>query len=131
MRLVYSKTLREHFEQPRHVGRLDPEAADVGTGSAGTQETGGVLRLQIQADAAGQIKAACFKAYGPPALIAAGSWLAATIQGLNLEAAAGLSHQPIAAALELAPVQLHCAMLAEDALHAAIRNYKDKQGVNA
>lgn len=129
MRMVYSKILVEHFEQPRHVGRLDEEAAEVGTGIAGTKETGGVIRVQIQIGHDNEITTARFKAYGPPALIAAGSWLTDTLVGSRLDAAAAFTHQSVAGALELPAAQLHCALLAEEAVHAAVRNYKDKQGV--
>lgn len=127
MRMVYSDTLMDHFEHPRHAGALDGGGLDVGTGDAGTRETGGVLRVQIRVAEDGRVAEACFKAYGPPALIAAGSWLAETITGGTLEQAESLTHQPLAAALALPPARLHCALLAEDAMRAAIRNYKDKQ----
>lgn len=130
MRMVYSKALMDHFELPRQVGRLDETAGGVGTGTAGTQETGGVLRVQIQVED-GLVTDTRFKAYGPPALIASGSWLAETVSGGSLEQAASITHQPISAALALSPAQLYCALLAEEALRAAIRNYKEKQGVNA
>lgn len=130
MRMVYSKALLDHFESPRGVGRLDASLPQVGTGNAGAYETGGVLRLQIQVDQAGTIAAACFKAYGPPALIAAGSWLTQHVQGRRLDEAGALTHQPVAQGLEFAPAQLHWAMLAEDALRGAIRNYKEKQGIH-
>ena len=131
MRMVYSETLIDHFERPRHVGQLDDAASDVGTGVAGTRETGGVLRLQLRVDEAGRIADTRFKAYGPPALIAAGSWLADMLRGQDLAQAAAIQHQPVAAALALPPARLHFAMLAEDALRAAIQDYKDKQKVYA
>jgi len=127
MRMVYSEALTDHFEQPRHVGRLDGAALDVGTGQAGTQETGGVLRLQIRVDENGLVAETCFKAYGPPALIASGSWLAETIRGGSLAQAGALTHQSIVAALALAPSRWYCALLAEEAIRAAIQDYKDKQ----
>ena len=129
MRMVYSKRLIEHFEHPRQVGRFDEAATDVGTGMTGTQETGGVLRVQIQVGPNHLITDTRFKAYGSPALIAAGSWLAEAVKGTELEYAGSLAHQPIAEALELTSAQLHCALLAEDAIRMAVRNYKDKQGV--
>lgn len=127
MRMVYSNALMDHFEHPRHVGEFDGSAAEVGTGDAGTRETGGVLRVQIRVDENGRVADACFKAYGPPALIAAGSWLAETLRGGTLEQAESITHQPLAAALALPPARLHCALLAEDAIRAAIQDYKDKQ----
>lgn len=131
MRMVYSETLIDHFERPRHVGRLDGEARDVGTGVAGTRETGGVLRLQLRVDENGQVTDTRFQAFGPPALIAAGSWLAERLQGENLAQVETLSHQPVATALGLPSARLHFAMLAEDAVRAAIQDYKDKQKVYA
>lgn len=130
MRMVYSETLIDHFEQPRHVGCFEDTAPDVGTGSVGTPETGGVLQLQIQVRN-GLVVDTRFKAYGPPALIAAGSWLAESLAGGSLEQATALGHSAIVAALELPPVRLHCALLAEDAIRAAIQDYKDKQEVYA
>lgn len=127
MRMVYSEALISHFEQPRHVGLLDEDATDVGTGWAGTLETGGVLRLQIRVGEDGLVADTRFKAYGPPALIAAGSWLSETLLGASLERAESINHQAIAAALALPPARLHCALLAQDAAGAAIRQYKDKQ----
>ncbi len=131
MRMMYSETLIAHFEQPRHVGRLDDDAEDVGTGWAGTPETGGVLRMQIRVGDDGLVVDTRFKAYGPPALIAAGSWLSETLAGASLEQAEAMNHQAIAAALALPPARLHCALLAQDAAGAAIRQYKEKQGVYA
>lgn len=127
MRMVYSEALMDHFQQPRHVGRLDGDAVSVGTGMAGAVETGGVLRIQIRVGPDGLITDTRFKAYGPPALIASGSWLADTVRGLELSAAETISHQVIAEALGLPPERLHCALLAEDAIRAAINEYKEKQ----
>jgi len=127
MRMVYSEVLLDHFEQPRHVGELDAEAADVGTGQVGSMATGGVLRIQIQVDENHHIVAARFKSYGPPALIAAGSWLAEAIQNGRLDDAEAFTQHDVIAALELPPARIHCAMLAEDAIRAAIHNFKDKQ----
>lgn len=127
MRMVYSQTLMDHFQQPRHVGQLDAGAMGVGTGYTGTRETGGVLRIQIQVGAGGLITDARFQAYGPPALIASGSWLAEAIVGGDLAQAEALTHQDIVAALALPPARVHCALLAQDAIRAAIHDYKEKQ----
>lgn len=131
MRMMYSETLLDHFEHPRHVGRLDSSAADVGTGWAGSEDTGGVLRIQLRADRGGLISEARFQAYGPPALIAAGSWLCDTIVGASLEAAQNIDYQVIVAALGLPPERLHCALFAHDAVTAAINEYREKQRVTA
>ncbi|NLC37006.1 MAG: Fe-S cluster assembly scaffold IscU, partial [Alcaligenaceae bacterium] len=124
--MVYSELLTDHFERPRHAGRLDSDAGNVGTGIAGTRETGGVLRMQISVTDS-FITDTRFQAYGPPALIAAGSWLAEKLVGASLEQAQALTHQPIAEALALPTARLHFALLAEDAIRAAIQDYKDKQ----
>lgn len=131
MRLVYSEILTDHFERPRHVGQFDTDTSDVGTGLVGTRETGGVLCVQLRVDPDGLVAGACFKAYGPPALIAAGSWLAESLVGGSLERAETIGHQAIVSALDLPPVRLYCALLAEDAVRAAILDYKDKQKVYA
>lgn len=130
MRMVYSDLLAEHFERPRHVGQFT-DAPDIGTGVAGSRETGGVLRLQVRIDPNGHVSDACFKAFGPPALIAAGSWLAESLVGGSMERAETIAHSDIVSALELPPVRLHYALLAEDAVRAAIQDYKDKQKVYA
>ncbi|MFA7670503.1 MAG: iron-sulfur cluster assembly scaffold protein [Burkholderiaceae bacterium] len=128
--MVYSDALRDHFEQPRHVGAFDDGAEDVGTGMAGSAQTGGVLRMQLRVDETGVITDTCFKAYGPPALIAAGSWLAETIRGGVLEQAAAVTHKQLVSALSLPPARQHCALMAEEAIQAAIQDYKDKQRIH-
>lgn len=127
MRIVYSEALMEHFLRPRYVGELDSDSINVGTGAAGSPDTGGVLRMQVQVSEDGLISDARFKAYGPPALIASGSWLSQALLGGSLEQAEAVTHQAIVAALALPPARLHCAFLAEDAIRAAIQEYKDKQ----
>lgn len=126
MRMQYSETLRDHFQNPRNVGRLDDSPA---TGSAlvGSREGGGMMSLHIRVDGDGRITEARFQAYGPPALIAAGSWLTERIAGVGLEKAGELSQQAVAEALELPPVRIYCALLAEDAIRAATMNFRNKQ----
>lgn len=131
MRMVYSETLLDHFHSPRKVGRLNETARDVGTGVAGTRETGGVLKLQIRIHEDGRVNDARFQAYGPPALIAAGSWLAEALPGRTLQDAEAMGYQQITKALDIPPARLHFAMVAEDAIRAAIQDYKDKQKVYA
>lgn len=131
MRMVYSETLTDHFESPRKVGRLNDSARDVGTGIAGTQETGGVVRLQIQVGEDARVGDTRFQAYGPPALIAAASWLAESLLGQTLQDAQAMGHQQITKALDIPPARLHFAMVAEDAIRAAIQDYMDKQKVYA
>ena len=131
MRMVYSETLMDHFHRPRHAGSLDASQMNVGTGFAGTKESGGVLRMQICVDDHGAIKQACFQAYGPPALIAAGSWLAENLHGRSLPEAESYGHKAVVEALLLPSSRLHFSFLAEDAVRAAIQDYKDKQKVYA
>lgn len=127
MRMQYSDSLRDHFENPRYVGRLDPNSPDIGMAVVGRRDTGGVLALHIQVDDEGFIQDTRFQAYGPPALIAAGSWLADNIRGRALEQAESVSQQDIADALTLPSARIYCALLAEDAIRGAIKNFKDKQ----
>src|SRR5690606_10635730 len=94
---------------------------------AGSPDSGGVLRVQIQVGEDDRVTDTRFKAYGPPALIAAGSWLAEAMRDSSLIQAAALTHQPIVTALALSPAQMYCAMLAEEAIRAAIQDYKTKQ----
>ncbi|HLU00473.1 MAG TPA: iron-sulfur cluster assembly scaffold protein [Burkholderiaceae bacterium] len=131
MRMIYSETLMDHFERPRFAGRFDSDGPDIGTGSAGSRETGGVLRLQIRVDEQGNIGAVRFQAYGPPALIAAGSWLAEALHSKSLDEALGITHKRVADALALPTTSLHFALLGEDAVRTAIQDYKDKQKVYA
>src|SRR5690606_3191931 len=119
-----------HFENPRHPGCFDGPAENIGSGMVGNRETGGVLRLQIRVDD-GTIVDSRFQAYGPPALIAAGSWLANAVQGASLQESERLTQQAIVQALELPAVRIHCALLAEDALRAAIQDFRNKQRVYA
>jgi len=129
MRIIYSDTLIDHFECPRHVGKLDHAAGHTGTGVAGSKQTGGVLQFQLRVDADNTIIDTRFQAYGPPALIAAGSWLAETAQGLSLTQAEQLDHKPVVEALQLPTVRQHFAFVAVDAVRSAIQDYKDKQKV--
>jgi len=127
MRHHYSEAVWAHYRNPCHAGALDAKAPDVGTGQVGSQADGAVLRLQIQVDGDGVIRAARFKAYGCGATIAAGSLAAQRLQGGTLAQAQTLDSAALVAALSLPPVKMYCAMLAEDAVKAAIRDYLDKQ----
>ena len=126
MRMQYSDTLRDHFENPRNIGRL-AESQQTGSAVVGRRETGGMMALQIRVDDHGRISDARFQAYGPPALVAAGSWLTERITGGSLEQAEALTQQAVAEALDLPPVRIYCAMLAEDAIRAATMSFKNKQ----
>lgn len=118
-RVQYSEAVEQRFRRPSRAGSL-PDGPGVRASTVGSTATGGVLRLQIQLDESGIIKDARFKAWGCGATIAAGSYAAETVIGLTAQQAAAIRSTDIARALQLAPVKMHCAMLAEDAIKAAI-----------
>lgn len=122
----YSAEVLAHYHHPSNVGSLDAQALDVGTGQVGTQAEGAVLRLQVQVDPDGIIRAARFKAYGCGATIAAGSLATQRLQGGTLDDALALDAGAFAQALSLPPVKMYCAMLAEDAIKAAVQDYRNK-----
>jgi len=123
--MQYSDAVWTHYRNPYQAGSLDAKAPDVGTGQVGTQAEGAVLRLQIQV-ADGVIQDTRFKAYGCGATIAAGSFAAQQLQGCTLDQAQALESAAFVQALSLPPVKLYCAMLAEDAIKAAIQDYRNK-----
>jgi len=123
----YSEAVWAHYRNPYHAGSLVASAADVGTGQVGSQTQGAVLRLQILVAPDGLIRQAWFKAYGCGATIAAGSLVAQRLEGCTLEEALALDSATFVAALSLPPVKMHCAMLAEDAIKAAVQDYRSKQ----
>lgn len=123
----YGELLLDHFDHPRHAGRFEAGAPRVGTGLTGAPEHGGVLRFQIRVDGGGIIRDTRFLAYGCGATIAAGSLLAERVRGLDLDAAARLHDADIAARLGLPAIRIHCAVLAETALRAAIDDYRARQ----
>lgn len=122
----YSEVLTDHFNNPRNVGIFN-EAVNVGTGMAGTSEQGGVIRLQIQLDASGIIKDTRFKAYGNGAVIASSSWVSQELIGKSLDQALNIKAAQIVQALELAPVDTYCAILAQNVIEAAVNNYKQQE----
>jgi len=124
---AYSEAVWAHYRNPYHAGSLDAKAPDVGTGQAGTQEEGAVLRLQIQVQADGVIRDTRFKAYGCGSTIAVGSLAAQRLQGCTLDQAQALDNAAFVDALSLPPVKRYCAMLAEDAIQAAVQDYRNKQ----
>ncbi|KAK4537876.1 hypothetical protein CDCA_CDCA14G3901 [Cyanidium caldarium] len=124
----YDPKVIEHFENPRNVGTLDRKSADVGTGLVGAPACGDVMRLSIRVDpATGQIVESVFKTFGCGSAIASSSFATETIKGKRLEEALKISNRQIASELKLPPVKLHCSMLAEDAIKAAIADYRKKQ----
>lgn len=125
--MAYSKEVLDHYENPRNVGTLDKKALDVGTGLVGAPACGDVMRLQIKVDENGVIKEARFKTYGCGSAIAASSLATEWLKGMTLEEAKEVKNKDIASHLSLPPVKVHCSVLAEDAIRAAIEDYKEKQ----
>jgi len=125
--VAYSKEVLDHYENPRNVGTLDKKALDVGTGLVGAPACGDVMRLQIKVDENGVIKEARFKTYGCGSAIAASSLATEWLKGMTLEEAKEVKNKDIATHLSLPPVKIHCSVLAEDAIRAAIEDYKEKQ----
>ena len=124
--MAYSKEVLDHYENPRNVGTLDKKALDVGTGLVGAPACGDVMRLQIKVED-GVIKEARFKTYGCGSAIAASSLATEWLKGMTLEEAKEVKNKDIASHLSLPPVKIHCSVLAEDAIKAAIEDYKEKQ----
>ena len=126
--MAYSEKVIDHYENPRNVGTVDKEASDIGTGMVGAPACGDILRLQIKVNDAGIIEDARFKAYGCGSAIASSSLITEWVKGKSLEEAGAIKNSDIAEELELPPVKVHCSILAEDAIKAAIADYKEKQG---
>ena len=124
--MAYSEKVIDHYENPRNVGTFDKEAADVGTGMVGAPACGDILRLQIKVNDEGIIEDARFKAYGCGSAIASSSLITEWVKGKSLEEAGAIKKSDIAEELELPPVKVHCSILAEDAIKAAIADYKEK-----
>lgn len=125
--MAYSKEVIDHYENPRNVGVLDKEDTHVGTGLVGAPACGDVLKLQIKVDDNGVITDAKFKAFGCGSAIASSSLVSEWVKGKKIDQALEIKNTEIAKHLSLPPVKLHCSMLAEDAIKAAITDYKDKQ----
>ncbi|MED5314751.1 MAG: Fe-S cluster assembly scaffold IscU [Pseudomonadota bacterium] len=125
--MAYSDKVIDHYENPRNVGKLDDGDDNVGTGMVGAPACGDVMRLQIQVNDEGVIEDAKFKTYGCGSAIASSSLLTEWVKGKNLDEAASIKNTEIAQELSLPPVKIHCSVLAEDAIKAAVKNYRDKQ----
>lgn len=125
--MAYSDKVIDHYENPRNVGKLDDGDDHVGTGMVGAPACGDVMRLQIQVNDDGVIEDAKFKTYGCGSAIASSSLLTEWVKGKNLDEAASIKNTEIAQELSLPPVKIHCSVLAEDAIKAAVQNYRDKQ----
>ena len=125
--MAYSKEVIDHYENPRNVGALSKEDNNVGTGLVGAPACGDVLKLQIKVDENGIITDAKFKAFGCGSAIASSSLVSEWVKGKKIDQALEIKNTEIAKHLSLPPVKLHCSMLAEDAIKAAISDYKNKQ----
>lgn len=126
--MAYSEKVIDHFNNPRNVGSLNKEDPDVGTGIVGAPECGDVMRLQIKIRD-DIIEEAKFKTFGCGSAIASSSLATEWIKGKSIDEANGIKNTAIVEELSLPPVKIHCSVLAEDAIKAAIQNYKDKQNV--
>jgi nitrogen fixation NifU-like protein len=123
---MYSDKVLDHYENPRNVGKMDREDDNVGTGMVGAPACGDVMQLQILVDEIGIIQDAKFKTYGCGSAIASSSLLTEWVKGKSLEEAGNIRNTDIAKELSLPPVKIHCSVLAEDAIKAAIKDYKEK-----
>jgi nitrogen fixation NifU-like protein len=127
--MAYSTKVIDHYENPRNVGKLDDSDTHVGTGMVGAPACGDVMRLQIRVNDAGVIEDAKFKTYGCGSAIASSSLLTEWVKGRTIDDAAKIRNTEIAQELGLPPVKIHCSVLAEDAIKAAIADVKQKRGL--
>ncbi len=125
--MAYSNKVIDHYENPRNVGTLDKDDKSVGTGLVGAPACGDVMKLQIKVSTEGIIEDAKFKTFGCGSAIASSSLVTEWIKGKNINDASQIKNTEIAKELVLPPVKVHCSILAEDAIKAAIKDYKDKQ----
>lgn len=127
--MAYSNKVIDHYENPRNVGVLNKDANNVGTGMVGAPACGDVMRLQIQVNDQGVIEEARFKTYGCGSAIASSSLVTEWLKGKTLDQAQTIKNSDIAEELALPPVKIHCSVLAEDAIKAAIDDYRNKNSV--
>ena len=125
--MAYSDKVIDHYENPRNVGKLDDSSKNVGTGMAGAPACGDVMRLQIKVNDDGIIEDAKFKTYGCGSAIASSSLLTEWVKGKSIDDAEQIKNTEIAEELALPPVKIHCSVLAEDAIKAAVRDVREKQ----
>ncbi|MCW8125342.1 Fe-S cluster assembly scaffold IscU [Microbulbifer halophilus] len=126
--MAYSDKVIDHYEHPRNVGRMDDKSDNVGTGMVGAPACGDVMRLQIQVNDDGLIEDAKFKTYGCGSAIASSSLLTEWVKGKSIDEAEQIKNTAIAEELALPPVKIHCSVLAEDAIKAAVKSIRDKRG---
>lgn len=129
--MAYSDKVIDHYENPRNVGKMDASDKNVGTGMVGAPACGDVMRLQIRVDDEGVIEDAKFKTYGCGSAIASSSLVTEWVKGKTLEEAAAIKNMEIVEELALPPVKIHCSVLAEDAIAAAISDLREKRGETA
>ena len=129
--MAYSNKVIEHYENPRNVGSLDPASPDVGTALVGAPACGDVMKLQIKVNASGVIEDAKFKTFGCGSAIASSSLATEWIKGMTIDQAMSVRNTQIVEELSLPPVKIHCSVLAEDAIKAAIEDWKKKKEVAA
>ncbi|MFA6902505.1 MAG: Fe-S cluster assembly scaffold IscU [Gallionellaceae bacterium] len=128
--MAYSDKVLDHYENPRNVGTMDKDDADVGTGMVGAPACGDVMKLQIKVNADGIIEDAKFKTYGCGSAIASSSLVTEMLKGKTLTQALDIKNATIADELALPPVKIHCSVLAEDAIKAAVADYRTKHDVS-
>ncbi|AWM79829.1 Fe-S cluster assembly scaffold IscU [Gammaproteobacteria bacterium ESL0073] len=128
--MAYSDKVIDHYENPRNVGKMDAEDPNVGTGMVGAPACGDVMRLQIKVNDDGVIEDAKFKTYGCGSAIASSSLATEWMKGKTLDEAGNIKNTQLAEELALPPVKIHCSVLAEDAIKAAITDYKTKKGLS-
>ncbi len=126
--MAYSDKVLDHYENPRNVGTMDKDDSSVGTGMVGAPACGDVMRLQIKVSDDGVIEDARFKTYGCGSAIASSSLLTEWVKGKTLDEAGQIKNTELAEELALPPVKIHCSVLAEDAIKAAIEDYRGKSG---
>ncbi len=124
--MAYSEKVIDHYENPRNVGSFDKEDPSIGSGMVGAPACGDVMKLQIKVSAEGIIEDAKFKTYGCGSAIASSSLVTEWVKGKSIDEAAAIKNSEIAEELELPPVKVHCSILAEDAIKAAVADYKKK-----
>lgn len=129
--MAYSEKVIDHYQNPKNVGTLDKTKTNVGTGLVGAPECGDVMRLQIEVDEAGVIKDAKFKTFGCGSAIASSSLATEWLKGKSIDEAVTIDNMSIVEELNLPPVKIHCSVLAEDAIKAAINDYRQKNGMEA
>jgi nitrogen fixation NifU-like protein len=127
--MAYSDKVIDHYENPRNVGSFDKGDAAVGTGMVGAPACGDVMKLQIRVGADGRIEDARFKTYGCGSAIASSSLITEWVKGKTLDEATTIKNTEIAQELSLPPVKIHCSILAEDAIKAAVADYKKKHSI--